>query len=100
MRLDHSSDGAWHARRFRPDHALAGELAVGANVHIARRGQWRSLPIVERVGATVRHAYHHVAAAAEISSLGERDGEREPGSDRAIDGISALFHHLGANFSG
>src|ERR1700719_3446540 len=100
MRFNHSGDGPRHARRLRSDRALSGKLAVGANVHVASRGQWGYLPIIESVGATVRHSYHHVAATAEIPRLGERDGKREAGSDRAIDGIASMLHNFSANLSG
>ena len=97
LRLQHSGDRSRHARSFRSDQALAGELAVRAHVHVARRRERRGLTIVDGVGATVCHSYHHVTAAAKISRLGICDSERKASRNCPIDGIPALLHHLRPN---
>ena len=100
MRFYHSGHCAWDARRLRPDHALARELTIGADVHVARRGERCRLPIVESIDATVGHSDHHVPAAAQITGFGERDREGKSGGHGGVDGIATLLHHLRANLRG
>ena len=98
MRFEHTGNGARHARRFGTDHTLASEPAVRADVHVARCGKWRDFAVVECRDATIGHANHHVAATAEISSLGIRDCQRESGGDRGVDRVATLLHYFRADF--
>jgi hypothetical protein len=89
-------DRAGHAD---PEPALARFFrigrAVGAEKDVGRRVARRGLAIVDRqVLVVLRQMHQHEAAAAEITGLRQRHGERKADRDRGVDRVAALFQDL------
>src|SRR6267154_3507476 len=74
------------------------ELAVFADVHVARGFTWCNLTVIEEGGLAVREANQHEAAAAYIARSGLDDGEGERHGDGRIDCVAAALEDFNSRF--
>ena len=100
VRLDQARRRSGHARREMSRHAQLGGLAVGVEVHVARRAARRGLPVVERAHLAVGGADHHEPAAPDVARLGVHHREREAHRDRRIHRVAAGAEHVAPDRAG
>ena len=92
-----AADGAGDARRPPSFDAVARQLALRVEVHVARRLLGRALAEVDERRTAVGHADQHVAAAAEVAGERMRDRHREADRDRGVHRVAAGLQHRDAH---
>ena len=93
--VNHARHRPGHADRLEADFAgTFNDVALGVEVHVARRRGGSLLAIVDKVRRAVGHADEHEASAADISGRRMHHGQREPGRDRGVNGVAASPHDL------
>ncbi len=83
-----------------PDAAVARRLAGGVEVHVARRGAWRRLAVVDGGARAVRQPDHHEPAAADVAGGRMRDAQGEGDGDGGIDRVAAALQDGDAHVAG
>ena len=77
---------------------VVANVAIRVQVHGFGGCKRRFFPEIEGGRFAVRTVVDHEAAAADIAGCRPGDRHRECGRNRSINGITALFHDLDADF--
>ena len=90
-----TGNGARHGDGFVADErSILDHVAFRIEVHVATGRQRRDLAVIDRLCRPVRFADQHESAAAEVSGLGPRDGERQRDRHRRVDRVAPALHHV------
>src|SRR4051812_18006813 len=98
MRLQHSSHGARYPRCLWTNDALACDLAIRSDEHVACRSHGSDLAVVERDHTAVGLADQNEAATTEIAGFRIRNRQGEAGGDGGVDRVSSSFEYFSARF--
>ena len=92
-----SAHGAGNAGGFPAVQAFAGGLSGSIQIHVARGFLGSALAKIDEGGTAVGETDQHESAAAQVSGVGMRHGERESDGDRGVHGIAAVLQDLDAH---
>src|SRR5581483_8979654 len=95
-----AADGAGNARGAPSVDGIAGGLAARVEIHVVRRFFGCAFAEIDEGGLAVGETDQHEAAAADVSGVGMRDGERKSDGDRSVDRIASVFQDLNADVGG
>src|SRR5581483_8616837 len=89
-----AADGAGNARGAPSVDGIAGGLAARVEIHVVRRFFGCAFAEIDEGSLAVGETDQHEAAAADVSGVGMRDGERKSDGDRSVDRIASVFQNL------
>ena len=102
VRKVQAGDGARHTRRLVAESGqLRVRIPVGIEEHVAGRGAWRRLPVIDSGSLSALGVVdEHKAAAADVACPGYRHREGEADRNGGIDGIAAVGENIRTNSRG
>ncbi len=92
-----AGDGSWDSDGFvANDRRFLVELAIFADIHVARGFARSSFAIVQESRFTIGKANQHEAAAADVSRRGLDDGQRKSHGNGGVHSVTATLEDLHA----
>ena len=95
-----TAHGAGDARRAPAFDAVSRQLALGIEIHVARRLGRRHLAEIDERRSAIGEPDQHEAAAAQVAREGMRRRHGEAHRDRRVDGVPALLQDRHADIDG
>src|SRR5260370_326960 len=95
-----AGDSSWDSDGFvANDRRFLVELAIFADIHVARGFARSSFAIVQESRFTIGKTNQHEAAAADVTRRGFNDGQREGHSNGSVHGVTAALEDLQAGLA-